>query len=107
MPGLLIAPITDQLKKRITITHPFHPLFGQEFPLIQYRRCWKRTPRVEYLNQEGCVECIPLDWTDATDEQDPFLVVSAGRSFFRVEDLLRLAEMIDRWKAGTESIHDI
>ena len=32
---------------------------------------------------------------------DPFLVVAAGRSYFRVEDLLRLVELIEGLREGS------
>jgi hypothetical protein len=38
---------------------------------------------------------IPLAWTDAAGQADPFVALAAGRSLFRVEDLVRLAEMIE------------
>jgi hypothetical protein len=31
---------------------------------------------------------------------DPFLVVAAGRSYFRVEDLLRLVELMEGVREG-------
>jgi len=36
---------------------------------------------------------MPATWTDV-EGPDPFLVVSAGRSCFRVEDLLALAALV-------------
>ena len=88
-----IAPFVNQLKQRVTVTHPFHPKCGQELELVGYRRSWGRE----------CVDCydaaqhlvtVPLQWTDATGVEDPFLAVSAGRSYFRVEDLVGLVELI-------------
>ena len=40
---------------------------------------------------------ISSHWTDLVVE-DPFVVMSAGRSYFRVEDLLELARLIERLK---------
>jgi hypothetical protein len=37
---------------------------------------------------------LPAGWTDVGDP-DPFVVLSAGRSLFRVEDLLALGALID------------
>ena len=88
-----IAPFVNQLKQRITITHPFHPKCGQELELVGYRRSWGREC-VDCYDAEGCLVSVPLACTDATGVEDPFLVVSAGRSYFRVEDLLVLAELI-------------
>ena len=36
---------------------------------------------------------IPLSWTNLAAE-DPFVILSAGRSWFRFEDLLELARQI-------------
>ena len=41
---------------------------------------------------------MPAAWTDV-EGPDPFLVVSAGRASFRVEDLLALAALV----AGLEA----
>jgi len=96
-----IAPFYQQLKTRITITHPFHPRSGEQFELAQYRGSWGREC-VECLDGDGRAITIPLAWTDAANEADPFVALAAGRSYFRVEDLMRLAEMIERLKSGKE-----
>jgi hypothetical protein len=67
-------------------------LHGKEFDLLGCRRCWGEE-RVYFHDEEGSLRAIPTGWTSAAPE-DPFLVVSAGRSRFRVEDLLRLAQLI-------------
>jgi Family of unknown function (DUF5372) len=36
---------------------------------------------------------VPVSWTDAAPA-DPYIVVGGGRSRFRVEDLLYLAELV-------------
>jgi hypothetical protein len=36
---------------------------------------------------------LPASWTDVVDP-DPFVVMAAGRSLFRVEDLLTLADLL-------------
>lgn len=91
----LIAPFVDQLKRRITVTHPFHPKYGQEFELVDYHRSWGKEC-VKCYDHEGRLVTIPLQFTDAKGVKDPFLEASAGRSYFRVEDLLQLAELIKR-----------
>jgi hypothetical protein len=92
-----IAPFYQQLKTRITITHPFHPRFGEQFELAQYRGSWGREC-VECIDGDGRVITIPLTWTDAAAHADPFVELAAGRSYFRVEDLVRLTEMIQGLK---------
>ncbi|MCP4685668.1 MAG: hypothetical protein GY867_09505 [bacterium] len=96
--GRQTAPFVDALAKKIRITHPFHPLFNQEFELVSYRRSWRRET-LDCLDQNGRLINVPLDWTDAAAE-DPFVVIAAGRSYFRVEDLIRLADLVDDLKQG-------
>ncbi len=38
---------------------------------------------------------VPLSFTDAAYEEDPFLAISEGRALFRVEDLLELADLVE------------
>jgi hypothetical protein len=42
---------------------------------------------------------LPTSWTDV-GAVDPFIALAAGRSLFRVVDLIELARQIDRWKAA-------
>lgn len=44
--------------------------------------------------EEGTYRTIPPQWTDLS-LPDPEVVIGAGRSFFRVSDLMDLARMID------------
>ena len=48
---------------------------------------------------EERVRSLPASWTDV-EGPDPFLVISAGRSHFRVKDLLVLAAVLREFKAG-------
>jgi Family of unknown function (DUF5372) len=75
------------------VIHPFHPLFGQEFELIEYRKNWGED-RVYFLDIEGRLAAILASCTDAGGV-DPFVEISAGRSWFRYEDLLRLADLLE------------
>ena len=50
--------------------------------------------RVFFFNAKGRKSSVPHHWTDIGPE-DPFVVVSAGRSLFRVEDLLGLVRLIE------------
>ena len=80
------------------MTHPFHPLYGREFRLVCRKRCWGQD-RVSCQEEDGRTRSFPTAWTNFADE-DAFVRVSAGRSSFRVADLLELADVIDRAKAG-------
>jgi hypothetical protein len=74
------------------VTHPFHPLFGREYDLIQYRHFWGED-RVVYLDETGEARSLPAGWTSAVAD-DPTVVISAGRSHFRVADLVELVQLV-------------
>jgi hypothetical protein len=75
------------------VVHPFHPLPGQELELVGYTHAWGED-RVFFRAPIGDqVWTLPASWTDLAPT-DPFVAVAAGRSLFRVEDLLRLAHLL-------------
>jgi hypothetical protein len=74
------------------VTHPFHPWRGCEFVFIVARQNWGED-RVLFFDQDGVRRSLPPAWTDAADV-DPFVALAAGRSPFRVEDLVQLADLI-------------
>jgi len=74
------------------VTHPFHPWRGREFVFVVARRTWGED-RVFFVDEDGVQRSLPRAWTDIAD-LDPFVVVAAGRSPFRVDDLLALVELI-------------
>jgi hypothetical protein len=76
----------------VRVTHRFHPLFGQSFEFVKRGRTWQ-SDRVYFFDDAGELASLPAEWTDVAAE-DPFVVVSAGRSAFRTADLLELAELI-------------
>jgi len=75
------------------VTHPYHPLFGREYTLVTYCHGWGNH-RVYFHDDTGRLRKIPAGWTDVVGD-DPFVVVAAGRSAFRVADLLTLADVIE------------
>lgn len=82
------------------MTHPFHPLHGQQFEMIEYYQCWGEN-RVFFLDSSGQLERLPASWTDVIGE-DLFVTVAAGRSPLRVEDLLRLVDLLDQLQVGED-----
>lgn len=76
----------------VRVTHPFHPLRGQQFPLVTIRHNWG-DDRVYYRDQDGQLAGIPASWTDVV-APDPVEVLSAGRSPFRLADLLELVRLV-------------
>jgi hypothetical protein len=71
-------------------------LFEQEFELIASRRNWGED-RVWFRDREGRVHTLPTSWTDAGGV-DGFVAVAAGRSLFRVAELIELALQIEGLK---------
>lgn len=74
------------------MTHPHHPLFGQEFDLVMRAQNW-REDRTWFHDGAGRLRSIPASWTDVVAD-DAFNVVAAGRAAFRTQELLELAHLI-------------
>jgi hypothetical protein len=53
---------------------------------------------VLFEDGEGRVRSLPTAWTTIA-APDPFVALSAGRSFFRIEDLLGLLDLTERLSA--------
>jgi hypothetical protein len=49
--------------------------------------------RVTFERPDGTLGSVPIGWTDM-GPPDPYLSLGRGRSHFRVEDLLVLADLI-------------
>ena len=61
--------------------------------MIEYRHAWGEH-RVHFLDSLGHMRHLPASWTDVVE--DPFVIVAAGRSPLRLDDLFELADLIDR-----------
>jgi hypothetical protein len=59
------------------------------------RQTWGED-RVSFFDEDGVQRSLPRGWTDVADV-DAFVVLAAGRSAFRVEDLVALADLIAEW----------
>ena len=70
----------------------YHPLFQQEFEAVTFRQNWGED-RVWFHDKNGHLHSLPTGWTDAAPV-DAFVVMAAGRSLFRVVDLLELVQRI-------------
>jgi len=46
---------------------------------------------------------LPASWTDII-AVDPFVTMAAGRSLFRVADLIQLVRQVGEWKSGRGEI---
>jgi len=67
-------------------------LFKQEFEAVTFRQNWGED-RIWFHDNDGRLQSVPTSWTDAA-AVDAFVVVAAGRSLFRLADLLELAQLI-------------
>ena len=83
------------------MAHPFHPWVGREFVFVAVRQTWGQD-RVFFCDEDGRQWSIPRAWTDMRDE-DPLVTVAAGRSPFRVPDLVTLGELLDGLRQPSDS----
>jgi Family of unknown function (DUF5372) len=67
------------------------------FDLLTYRITWGEE-RAYFYDHKGCLLHLPAHWTDVL-EPDPFVVISAGRSCFRLTDLIELRRLLDELDA--------
>ena len=73
------------------MTHPFHPLCGQDFEFVVYRQNWGED-RVHLHDENGQLFSLPAAWTDVA-AADPFVVIAAGRCPFTADGVLALADL--------------
>ena len=91
------APQLTDPARLVRITHPFHPLSGREYRLVDYRRDWGREEALFYDEDDELI-AVPVDWTDLTEGADPFQSLSEGRAFAQPVDLLALSALIEEVK---------
>jgi hypothetical protein len=82
------------------VTHPFHPLCGQQFEMLSYRHNWGEY-RVTFYDTPGHVRALPAAWTSMAPP-DPSVILAAGRDAFRVADLLSLSQLIHQIEERNE-----
>lgn len=69
-----------------------------EFDLAVRKKNWAED-RVFFIAGDGQLRSMPAGWTDV-DPGDPFVAMAAGRSAFRVTDLLALASLLEALAEG-------
>jgi Family of unknown function (DUF5372) len=87
------TPHVDSSHKHFRVTHPFHPLFGEKFELVESRTNWGEN-RVYFSDSQGNVRSISTSYTDVA--VDPFVEIAAGRSHFRFDDLVQLVALLEQ-----------
>ena len=88
-----IAPDGNDAEGVFCIVHPFHPLYGRQLSLVTIRHNWGED-MLYYRDPKGMLVSVPALWTDRIPP-DPVVTVSAGRSPFRLEDLLELTRLVE------------
>ena len=80
--------------QHFTITHPFHPLCGQTFPLLVQSFAWGEE-RVFFSDPHTHqMRSVPLAWTNLAPP-DPFLVLAKGQAVLRFEDIQSLVQLLN------------
>jgi Family of unknown function (DUF5372) len=86
-----------------TVTHPFHPLSGQQFPLLAQRRAWGE-PRVFFHDPAtGQIRSLPAAWTNLAPP-DSFVGLAAGRAILRFTDLQTLGRLLPDMEATLREV---
>ncbi len=91
------AVCTEGVTGSVRITHPFHPHHGIEIDFVSHQRRWDED-RVFYRDSHGHLASLPARWTSVIPE-DPFVTMAAGRTPFRVDDLIDLVALIARLRS--------
>src|SRR5260370_41405233 len=80
------APHSNVESQRFRVTHPYHPLYQQEFDLVSYRQNWGED-RVWFQDKkDGHLHSLPMSWTDI-GAVDPFVAIAAGGARILAEGL--------------------
>jgi hypothetical protein len=90
---------------RFRITHPFHPLRGAEYELVTRKLTWGED-RIFYYAPNGKLKSLLTNVTDVASTH-VFDRISAGRSAFRVDDLLELRRLFDQRKQSGKGAQDV
>jgi hypothetical protein len=82
----------------VRITHPFHPLSGQQLACVgeRFNRYGKR---LLLKVDESTVCSVPPQWTDVV-APDPEIAIGNASALLRVTDFIELARLVARL-AGT------
>ena len=101
--ALSIAPVVAQESRQVRVTHPFHPLSGRQFDLIEHRAIFAE--HIVYFHDDfGDVREVPAAWTDFM-APDPFIEIAAGQSPLHAGRLLELATLLQSsMDAAEESV---
>ena len=91
------TPLSNNEEGTFHVTHIFHPLYGKALELVTLRHNWGNA-QVYYHDDAGGLRQLPITWTSLSAE-DPVVVTGAGRSPFKLADLLELAHLLEQLQA--------
>ena len=77
---LSTARCDDHRGQTFRVTHPYHPLFGQEFEMVSYHHTWAEA-RVCFQHSPGRLRALPVGWTSLAGfdgRRDPRAVSSTA-----------------------------
>ena len=98
-----LTTLNSQIEEKVfRVTHPFHPLSGQEFNILS-RRCIDGEDFLFFQNVENHNNIISSHWT-SLKPPNPYIVISDGRSIFCPIDLLELVQLIRDLKVTTRRV---
>jgi Family of unknown function (DUF5372) len=97
--GSWTAPGLTNESRQFRITHPFHPLRGREFDLVEHK-CIYAESYLFFYDSFGHLLQIPAVWTDFL-KTDAFIKVAAGRSPLHADYLLQLVEVLRHLRKET------
>lgn len=83
-----------QPKVIIHVTHPFSPLKGRPFELVERKYCWGED-RVLCFDENGFYRRLLTSWTDYSP-QSAFEEISNGRAVLSDKTMIELARIIEQ-----------
>jgi hypothetical protein len=91
------AQITQKLNTllgSVTITHPFHPLYGQNYTILKVKEV--NGLRLYSLHTDSGAICVPESWTDRQVQQNQNLDLHTIHfDAFTLKELAGLLETLD------------
>jgi hypothetical protein len=82
---------------KVRITHPFHPMAGQQFDVVCRRQHWGED-RVVYVGADGVLRSVSAGLTDV-DPPDQFRRAAGDTASFRTVDLVELCDLLQRFRS--------
>lgn len=82
----------SELSEWAEITHPFHPLCGEKFPILRSRKLEQRDVLSLKGSHRGTI-IVPREWTDKADP-NPYGCLDSPASILSYECLCAVADIV-------------